>query len=91
VPRKPEVFSISSVNDSLSTEQTQRSRRYLISMGFRMVTFVAAIVTDGWLRWTLLSASLVLPWVAVVIANAGRESGRRSSTSGYMESGKELL
>ncbi len=60
-------------------------------MGFRMVTFLAAIVTEGWVRWVLLGASLLLPWIAVVVANAGRESGKRANTPFHIETGKELL
>jgi hypothetical protein len=48
-----------------------RQRRYLISMGIRTVCFVAAvIVRDGWLMWVLIAGALVLPYVAVVMANA---------------------
>ncbi len=39
-----------------------------------MVCFVAALLTDGPIRWVLLVGSLVLPWIAVVLANAGREN-----------------
>jgi hypothetical protein len=41
-------------------------------MGFRTVCFIAAIfAADGWWRWVLIVAALVLPYVAVVMANAG--------------------
>ena len=41
-------------------------------MGFRTVCFVAAIfVTITWARVVLVIAALVLPYVAVVMANAG--------------------
>jgi hypothetical protein len=40
-------------------------------MAVRTVCFVAAIlVGEGWLRWVLVAAALVLPYVAVVMANA---------------------
>jgi hypothetical protein len=39
-----------------------------------MACFGAALVTDGIWRWVFLVGSLVLPWVAVVLANAGREN-----------------
>ncbi len=45
-------------------------RRYLIAMGLRVVCFVLAIVTSGWVRWTLVVAAVVLPYIAVVLANA---------------------
>jgi len=54
-----------------------RQRRYVLSMGIRTVCFVAAVVADGWLRWALIVAALLLPYVAVVMANNSdtREDG----------------
>jgi hypothetical protein len=47
-----------------------RQRRYVISMGIRTVCFIAAVaVGPGWLRWVLVAAALLLPYVAVVMAN----------------------
>ena len=43
----------------------------VISMGIRTLCFVAAIlVGDGWLRWVLIVAAVILPYIAVVMANA---------------------
>lgn len=53
-------------------DQRQRARRYLISMAIRTVCFVGAIFADGWLRWALVMGAVFLPYVAVVMANAGR-------------------
>jgi hypothetical protein len=48
-----------------------RQRRYVISMGIRTVCFVAAVIVGhGWLMWVLIVAALLLPYVAVVMANA---------------------
>jgi hypothetical protein len=46
-------------------------------MTLRTICFVGAVVAQGWLRWTFVVGALVLPYVAVLIANAGRESGGR--------------
>ena len=47
-----------------------RQRRYVISMGIRTVCFIAAVaVGPGWLRWVRVAAALLLPYVAVVLAN----------------------
>jgi hypothetical protein len=73
--QEPEVFSISRVETALSEDQTGRQRRYLISMGLRTACFVGGILTEGALRWTLIVGAVVLPYFAVVIANAGRERG----------------
>lgn len=41
-------------------------------MGLRTACFVGAILASGWLRWTLVVGAVLLPYVAVVAANAGR-------------------
>lgn len=60
-------------------------RRYLVSMGIRTISFILAVVALAWLHWTLIGwtlviAAVVLPYVAVVMANATRS--RRSTTLG---------
>ena len=57
----------------LDVDISRRTRRYLIQMGIRTVCFVLAIVVPGVLRWVFLAAAVVLPYVAVLLANAGRE------------------
>jgi xanthine/uracil permease len=53
-------------------ERRGRERRYLITMGVRIVAFIVAIAfTTGWIRIIAVILALVLPWVAVVFANAG--------------------
>ena len=68
------VYTITGAQRALSEEQSGRTQRYLISMGIRTVCFIAAIFTPGWPRWVLIAGALVLPYFAVVIANAGREN-----------------
>ena len=63
---------ITTANASRAADIAARQRRYLLAMGFRTVCFVAAIfVTLTWARVLLIIAALVLPYVAVVMANAG--------------------
>lgn len=41
-------------------------------MGFRVVAFIVAlVVAHGWIRVVAIIAALVLPWIAVVMANSG--------------------
>ena len=55
-----------------SEEMSGRFRRYLISMTIRTLAVALAIfVFHGWLRLVCLLAGLALPWLAVVLANAG--------------------
>lgn len=71
---EPEVFTVTSARTPLSADQASRNRRYLISMGIRVTCFVLCIVFTGWPRWAFFIGALILPWFAVVIANAGREN-----------------
>jgi len=66
-----DVIRITTASESPEVDFERRKRRYIISMGFRTLCFiVAVIVGPGWLCWTLIGASLVLPYLAVVMANA---------------------
>ncbi len=67
------VYRITGAGRGLAEEQAERTRRYLISMGVRTACFLGAVVASGWLRWVLLAGALLLPYLAVVFANAGRE------------------
>jgi DUF3099 family protein len=70
--RKPEPVRITTAPRSHSDDIGTRQRRYLISMGVRTVCFVLAVVSIGhWFLWLFLAASFVLPYIAVVMANAG--------------------
>lgn len=70
----PVVHAITGARRSLSADIRARQTRYLTSMTIRTVCFVLAIMTDGWLRALFFVGALVLPYVAVVMANAGRET-----------------
>ena len=59
---------------SRSEDIRGRERRYILSMMVRVVAFIAAVaVGPGWPRWVLVGAAIVLPYVAVVMANAGNQ------------------
>jgi hypothetical protein len=67
----PDVARITSAPQSPQAEMAHRQKRYIISMSIRTACFVAAIlVGSGWLRWVLVAAAFVLPYVAVVMANS---------------------
>lgn len=69
-----EVFNVTGAQRALSDEQVSRQRRYLVSMGIRTACVLAAIVIPGWPRWMFIAGAVVLPYLAVVIANAGKEN-----------------
>ncbi|MFZ9987364.1 MAG: DUF3099 domain-containing protein [Candidatus Nanopelagicales bacterium] len=70
--RPPEVHSITGAGESLSNEQTGRTKRYLVSMTIRTACVLLAIVVPGWPRWVFLAGAVALPYLAVVAANSGR-------------------
>jgi Protein of unknown function (DUF3099) len=67
------VYQITSARRGVRDDVDSRTRRYLISMGVRTACFLGAVVTHGWLRWVLIIAALLLPYLSVVFANSGRE------------------
>ncbi|MEY4136468.1 MAG: hypothetical protein RL205_596 [Actinomycetota bacterium] len=75
-----DVFTITDAQRGLSVEQNGRTRRYLISMGIRTACVLLAIFVPGWPRWVFISGAVVLPYLAVVIANAGRENDEPGET-----------
>ncbi len=75
----PDVHRITAARRPHSDDLDARIHRYLVSMGIRTACVVLAIVTGGVLRWTFVACAAVLPYIAVVMANAGwsrRESLR---------------
>lgn len=57
-------------------EARDRVRHYAITMGIRTVCFILvfAVQPMGWWTWVFAIAAAVLPYIAVVIANAGDDS-----------------
>ena len=68
------LISITNAPIAHSQEQPGRAKRYFISMMIRTACFIGAILTPSPYRWFLLIGAVTLPYVAVVIANAGREN-----------------
>ena len=62
--------SVTTAAQSRSEDQVHRLRQYLATMSVRTLCFVLAIVTEGWLRWVFAAGAILLPFFAVVAANA---------------------
>jgi len=76
---RSDSISITGAQVSLVEDQRARTRRYLVSMAIRTVCFLGAIIASGWLRWALLAGAVLLPYFAVVMANAGRKRAPKAS------------
>lgn len=68
-----EIHDITTAQQGLSNDLPGRQRRYFISMMIRTAFFIAAVISPSPYRWFCLVAAVILPYFAVVIANAGRE------------------
>jgi hypothetical protein len=69
-----DVYDITSAQKSLSTDQPGRQRRYFISMMVRTACFILTVILPSPFRWFALAGAVFLPYIAVVVANAGRET-----------------
>jgi hypothetical protein len=67
------AIRITTARKGVADDQAGRVRGYVISMTIRIICFLLAVVTTGWLRWTFVAGALIIPYLAVVFANGGRE------------------
>ncbi len=93
VPARNRPVLVTTARKSPGDERRARERRYLVTMGIRVACFVLAIVLVALdLRWEAgiaVAASLVLPWVAVVAANAGPKNAAEQPAL-YRRSTREI-
>jgi hypothetical protein len=88
-PKKMVSASISNVGQPLSKDQSSRARKYFISMMIRTLCFILAVILPSPYRWIALFGAVVLPYIAVIVANAGRETVK-GNTAIYANKTKEI-
>ena len=71
--------SITTAQSGLSLDQAVRQRRYFISMMIRTVCFILTVLLPSPYRWIALAGALTLPYIAVIAANAGRETIKKDA------------
>ncbi|MDI3330896.1 MAG: DUF3099 domain-containing protein [Micrococcus sp.] len=72
--RSEDVQRITSAPAAGHIDRDARFVRYAWQMGIRTVCFVLAFFTSGWLQIVFFVLAIVLPYIAVVLANAGAVS-----------------
>ncbi|WP_419185682.1 DUF3099 domain-containing protein [Mangrovactinospora gilvigrisea] len=85
---------ITGARASLAEDVRGRQRRYVISMGIRTLCVIATVMlwhVNMWLAWATLAGGLLLPYIAVVYANAGREQPQETPTTFIYQSGPPEL
>jgi hypothetical protein len=71
-----QVFRITGARTGLAEDVRGRQRRYVISMAIRTLSVILAVTlwnVERYVAIVALVAGALLPYIAVVIANAGRE------------------
>jgi predicted tellurium resistance membrane protein TerC len=63
--------SITTLPPSPDDERRSRMRKYTIAMSVRMVCILLIFVVPGWWMWVFAIGAIVLPYIAVVLANVG--------------------
>lgn len=72
--------NITDARPGSSTEMSQRVRRYTVTMAFRTICFLVAVIfAHGWLQWTLFAAAVFLPYMAVLLANQADTKGLKKT------------
>ena len=69
-----DVQRITSAPAAGHIDRDARFVRYAWQMGIRTVCFILAFFTSGWLQIVFFALAIVLPYIAVVLANAGTVS-----------------
>ena len=78
--KKQEVTqSITTAQSGLPVDQAARQRRYFISMMIRTACFILTVLLPSPYRWIALAGALTLPYIAVIAANAGRETIKKDA------------
>lgn len=77
--REKKVFDITNAPLALTRDQAGRQKRYFISMMIRTACFILTVLLPSPYRWIALAGAVGLPYFAVVIANAGRETMSNSN------------
>lgn len=84
---KRAVPAVTSLPESPQAESDHRVRRYAITMSIRIACFFLMVLVQpyGWYTWVFAIAAAVLPYIAVVFANAGSDSTETAAESPMLE------
>ena len=67
---KTQAQVVTDLQQSPDEERRGRVIRYSIAMTIRVICIVLAMFVQGWMMWVCFAGAILLPYFAVVIANA---------------------
>ena len=84
---KRPVPAVTSLPQSPQDEADHRVRRYALTMSIRIACFALMMFVQpyGWYTWVFALAAAVLPYIAVVFANAGSDSTDTTAESPVLQ------
>lgn len=73
--------SATSLPEAPRDDEHRRSSRYLVMMGIRIACFILMVVITpyGWYTWVFAAGAIVIPYIAVVLANVGSDVSRTAA------------
>ncbi|PYI38435.1 DUF3099 domain-containing protein [Arthrobacter psychrolactophilus] len=74
-----EIPAITNATQAHSDEMRGRMIKYAVTMGIRMVCLGAIFLFHGWYVLIPIVGAVILPWVAVMIANGGADIVHRKT------------
>jgi hypothetical protein len=81
--KKPALQSVTSLPPSPDQERHLRMIKYTVAMSIRVLCFLLIFVVPGWWRLIPVAGTVILPYIAVVLAN----TASRTTTSAPMRPG----
>jgi hypothetical protein len=89
--RKGSTALITDARTPASEEMHSRVVRYTFTMAFRTACFLAMYFVHGPARWVLFACALILPYVAVIMANQANQRSIRKRASFAISSDRPQL
>ena len=93
---EPAPIRITTASAGAAEDIASRQKRYLIAMGVRTVCFLVVAglaithLGPGWLPWIFVVGAVLLPYVAVVMANAANTKSDGFELLDHSSQDKEL-
>lgn len=83
--RAGQVPRITDARTAHTDEMRARMIKYSVSMGIRIVCLGLLFVVHGWLLWVVIAGAVVLPYFAVIIANAGSDTRNMTASDAMID------
>lgn len=83
--RGVQVPRITDARTAHTDEMRARMIKYSVSMGIRIICLGLLFFVHGWLLWVVIAGAVVLPYFAVVIANAGSDTRNMTASESLID------